>query len=179
MNPPLKLRHGDTLATLYDKFNAVIDYLARTRIVAGSGIRVSQLPAGQTIESTATAHGGTAAATSGGMFRVTENADGTVTVSEGYALAGIASRNSPQLVESQTLERTDGKNYVVLNCAYIEGERVFYSSLESDAQGGYIAGERLSWPLAVLSRPGGGKFVQLWQGGMIDFNLKYYMNDDL
>ena len=56
MIPP-KLRHGDNLANLFEKFNTVIDYLREIRLVAGNGIRINRLPAGTTIESTATATG--------------------------------------------------------------------------------------------------------------------------
>ena len=57
MIPP-KLTHGDNLANLFEKFNTVIDYLREIRLVAGNGIRINRLPAGTTIESTATAGGG-------------------------------------------------------------------------------------------------------------------------
>lgn len=56
---PNKLQHGDNLASLFDKFNRIIDYLREIRLVAGHGIRINRLPAGTTIESTATATGGT------------------------------------------------------------------------------------------------------------------------
>lgn len=59
MRIPPKLRHGDNLANLFEKFNTVIDYLREIRLVAGNGIRINRLPAGTTIESTATATGGT------------------------------------------------------------------------------------------------------------------------
>ena len=52
---PNKLQHGDNLASLFDKFNRIIDYLHETRLVAGPGMRINRLPAGTTIESTATA----------------------------------------------------------------------------------------------------------------------------
>lgn len=58
---PPKLTHGDNLASLFEKFNRVIDYLREIRLVAGNGIRISRQPAGTTIESTATASGGTPA----------------------------------------------------------------------------------------------------------------------
>ncbi len=61
MLPP-KLTHGDNLANLFEKFNTVIDYLREIRLVAGHGIRINHLPAGTTIESTATASGGSPAA---------------------------------------------------------------------------------------------------------------------
>ena len=57
MIPP-KLRHNDNLGNLFEKFNAVIDYLREIRLIAGNGIRLNRLPAGTTIESTATAEGG-------------------------------------------------------------------------------------------------------------------------
>lgn len=63
MIPP-KLQHGDNLQNLFQKFNTVIDYLREIRLVAGNGIRINRLPAGTTIESTATATG--AAVSSGG-----------------------------------------------------------------------------------------------------------------
>lgn len=58
MRVPDKLTHGDTLARLFDKFNAVVDYLRAIRLVAGAGIRLNALPSGLTIESTATGAGG-------------------------------------------------------------------------------------------------------------------------
>ena len=61
MIPP-KLTHGDNLANLFEKFNTVIDYLREIRLVAGTGIRINRLPAGTTIESTATATGGSTSA---------------------------------------------------------------------------------------------------------------------
>ena len=61
MIPP-KLTHGDNLANLFEKFNRVIDYLHEIRLVAGNGIRLNRLSAGTTIESTATASGGTSSA---------------------------------------------------------------------------------------------------------------------
>jgi len=56
---PTKLTHGDNLANLFDKYNRLVDYLRETRLVAGPGMRINHLPAGTTIESTATATGGT------------------------------------------------------------------------------------------------------------------------
>lgn len=58
MRIPDKLKHGDNLGNLFEKFNTVIDYLREIRLVAGNGIRLNHLPAGTTIESTATATGG-------------------------------------------------------------------------------------------------------------------------
>ncbi|MBO4631752.1 MAG: hypothetical protein J5858_07500 [Lentisphaeria bacterium] len=55
---PNKLNHGDNLTNLFEKFNEVIDYLRQIRLVAGNGIRLNRLPAGTTIESTATATAG-------------------------------------------------------------------------------------------------------------------------
>lgn len=170
MNLPLKLRHGDTLATLYDKFNAVVDYLTRTRIVAGSGIRVSQLPAGQTIESTATAAGGsaTAAPAASGMFRVTENVN-TVTITGGLAFIG----GTPEIVPAGTLTRTSPNTqlYVLLVRPY---GGVCSFAFGSTPESGYNPGGQVCWPLARLT-DGGVAFTQLWQGGMIDFALRYYM----
>ena len=59
---PNKLNRGDSLVRLFDLWNQLIDYLHETRLVAGHGIRINRLPAGTTIESTATATGGTPAA---------------------------------------------------------------------------------------------------------------------
>ena len=61
MFPP-KLTHGDNLANLLEKYNRMIDYLRETRLVAGPGMRINRLPAGTTIESTATAVGSAASA---------------------------------------------------------------------------------------------------------------------
>lgn len=165
MNLPLKLRHGDNLAALYVKFNAVIDYLTRTRLVAGSGIRVSQLPAGQTIESTATAAGGSAAAPAGGMFQVRKNPDGTVTVTAGIAL--ISPGYGPAEVAGTTLQGSPG--YLMLNAT--RADRALFYSVESTIAAGAIPGERMTWPIACL----GPTFAQLWTGGMIDFSVRYYV----
>ena len=176
MNPPLKLRHGDTLATLYDKFNAVIDYLARTRIVAGSGIRVSQLPAGQTIESTAIAAGSsaTAPAQAGGMFRVSEDLSaGTVTITGGLCLLSSKLFEGPLSVDGDTLPR--GNNiiaYVVLT--YTGGGDLSFE-ITSGINTAYVPGTKLCWPLARLSYSN-NPLVQLWQGGMIDFTTKYLVS---
>ena len=59
---PQKLKHGDNLANLFEQFNSVIDYLRENRLVAGNGVRINKLPSGITIESTATASGGTPSA---------------------------------------------------------------------------------------------------------------------
>jgi hypothetical protein len=59
---PNKLTHGEKLADLFRKYNEMVDYLHGTRLVAGNGIRINHLPAGMTIESTATATGGTPSA---------------------------------------------------------------------------------------------------------------------
>lgn len=59
---PMKLNHGDNLANLFQKYNEVIDYLRQTRLVAGPGMRINKLASGITIESTATAAGGSPAA---------------------------------------------------------------------------------------------------------------------
>ena len=58
MRIPDKLKHGDKLGNLFEKFNTVIDYLREIKLVAGSGIRLNQHVNGTTIESTATAAGG-------------------------------------------------------------------------------------------------------------------------
>lgn len=61
MIPP-KLQHGDNLANLFQKYNEMIEYLRETRLIAGPGMRINHLATGITIESTATATGGTPAA---------------------------------------------------------------------------------------------------------------------
>ena len=61
MRLPPKLTHGDNLANLFEKFNTVIDYLRETRLVPGPGIRINHIAAGISIESTATATGGSPA----------------------------------------------------------------------------------------------------------------------
>ena len=63
---PNKLQHGEKLADLFRKYNEMIDYLREIRLVAGNGIRINRLPAGTTIESTATASGGTPSAPAAG-----------------------------------------------------------------------------------------------------------------
>ena len=61
---PNKLQHGDTLDSLLQKYNEMVDYLRETRLVAGPGMRINRHPAGTTIESTATATGAAPAAPS-------------------------------------------------------------------------------------------------------------------
>ena len=63
---PNKLQHGDSFARLFDLWNQLIDYLRETRLVAGNGIRINRLPAGTTIESTATAAGAASSAPAAG-----------------------------------------------------------------------------------------------------------------
>ena len=59
---PNKLQHGDTLASLLQKYNEMVDYLRETRLVAGPGMRINRLPSGTTIESIENASGGTPSA---------------------------------------------------------------------------------------------------------------------
>ena len=173
MNIPLKLKHGDNLATLFDRFNAVIDYLSRTRIVAGNGVRTQQLPAGTVIENTATASGGGAAAVpAGGMFQVTENPDGTVTISGGVCLLRGGANAVMSTVQGATLQRGQNENYALL--VYTKNSGVSLV-LAPEIGNYYNPGTQISWPLAQLSI-GSTKLIQLWQGGMIDFTLRYYIS---
>ena len=59
---PNKLQHGEKLDDLFRKYNEMVDYLRETRLVPGPGMRINRLPSGITIESTATASGGTPSA---------------------------------------------------------------------------------------------------------------------
>lgn len=176
MNPPLKLRHGDTLATLYDRFNAVIDYLTRTRIVAGNGIRTQQLPAGTVIESAASAGGGASAAPpAGGMFRVSIYVDAdnveTVSITSGSVLLDPLN-GMPTGVAAGTLTRTspDTQKYVLLICGTSGWTSFAFGASVYD---GYTPGQQISWPLARIWN--GPTVEQLWQGGMIDFTTRYYI----
>lgn len=74
---PNKLQHGDTLASLLQKYNEMVDYLREIRLVAGSGIRINRLATGTTIESTATATRGGVSQPSGysGMFTLQLQSD--------------------------------------------------------------------------------------------------------
>ena len=176
MNIPLKLKHGDNLATLFDRFNAVIDYLSRTRIVAGNGVRTQQLPAGTVIENTATASGGGAAAVpAGGMFRVTisidENNVETVHITGGSILIDPLN-GRPSSVNAGTLTRTspDTQEYVLLLCSASGFPSFAFGASVYD---GYTPGQQISWPLARIWD--GQTVEQLWQGGMIDFTTRYYI----
>ena len=62
MRLPPKLTHGDNLANLFEKYNELIDYLRENRLAAGPGVRINHIAAGISIESTATATGGSPAA---------------------------------------------------------------------------------------------------------------------
>lgn len=83
---PPKLTHGDNLANLFEKFNAIIDYLRESRLVAGNGIRINRMTAGTTIESTATTTGGVSALASdySGDFALSLDENGKIQCGEGY-----------------------------------------------------------------------------------------------
>ena len=59
---PTKLQKGESYGVLLERYNQLVDYLRETRLVSGSGIRINKRAAGITIESTATASGGTPSA---------------------------------------------------------------------------------------------------------------------
>lgn len=55
---PQKLRKGDKMASIFDRWNQLIDYLHEIRMVSGAGIRLSKMPSGTVISAMATATGG-------------------------------------------------------------------------------------------------------------------------
>ena len=121
--------------------------------------------------------GGGGAAGYTGMFGVTENEDNTVSVGGGMVLTSF--NYGFQTIEGTTLQRPVVENqfqYVVLNALYRPAGWQLYFSIEAgDINRGYIPGEQVCWHLARLSvRP--FPFVQLWQGGMIDFSSRYYIS---
>lgn len=118
------------------------------------------------------------AASTEGMFRVTENGDGTVAVGGGTVLTSF--NYGFLTIEGTTLQRPVVENqlqYVVLNALYTGGGWQLSFSIESgDINRGYIPGENICWHLARLSGGSRYPFVQLWQGGMIDFSSRYYIS---
>ena len=128
MIPP-KLQHGDNLANLFEKFNTVIDYLREIRLVAGNGIRINRLPAGTTIESTATAAGGTPAGPAGdeynGYFKIVNVSDSEhkIMVVDGNTWDPGTQTSGPSIcringtafpVNAWTSQAITGRFYVVL-----------------------------------------------------------------
>ena len=123
--------------------------------------------------------GGGGGAVFNGMFAVTENEDGTVTVSDGMAITTF--NDGPRPVPGTTLSTPSrtGLLYVVLNARLASGGRWDFSfSVErSNADHGYIPGEQITWAIARLTTTGtpAYPFAQLWQGGLIDFSSRYYL----
>lgn len=121
--------------------------------------------------------GGGGASGYDGMFAVTENGDGTVTVGGGMAITVFG--EGPKTVEGTTLPKPspDGLLLALLN-ARLEGTRWnLFFSIGRSMYDGYIPGEQICWPLAQLTSDGppAHSFVQLWQGGVIDFSSRYYL----
>ena len=146
---PNKLQHGDSIARLFDLWNQLIDYLLATRLVAGSGIRINRLPAGTTIESTATATGGSPSAPASGesgtfdyeavntgteenpvwKIRVYNSADYADTGIAGLLIIG--SRQFP--VDEVILEPPEGQSgyrYLYLDVVYDPDERAYSYELK-------------------------------------------------
>ena len=122
--------------------------------------------------------GGGGAAGYTGMFGVTENEDNTVSVGGGTVLTSF--NYGFLTIEGTTLQRPVVENqlqYAVLNALYTGGGWQLSFSIESgDINRGYIPGENICWHLARLSGGSRYPFVQLWQGGMIDFSSRYYIS---
>ena len=112
-----------------------------------------------------------------GMFAVTENSDNTVTIGGGMVLV---SYNEPLFsMEETTLPRPtySGLQYVLLNAVRQNGLWNVYFSVENgNMNRGYVPGERICWHLARLSYGDRYPFVQLWQGGVIDFTTRYFIS---
>ena len=144
---PNKLTHGEKLADLFRKYNERVDYLRETRLVAGPGMRINRLPAGITIESTATsvatsAGSGTSAvpASVSGPFDVEtvntgteENPEWEIRVcnSNDRTDSGIAGLliigNSQFEVAEDELDPPEGYSYVYLDVTYdLEEEEYFH-----------------------------------------------------
>ena len=122
--------------------------------------------------------GGGGAAGYSGMFGVTENEDNTVTVGGGMAITTFG--EGPKTVEGTTLRKTasDRLQLVLLNARLTGATWSLFFSIGEGMYSGYIPGEQICWPLARLTSGGSPprSFVQLWQGGVIDFSSRYYLN---
>lgn len=112
-----------------------------------------------------------------GMFAVTENEDATVTIGGGMAITTFG--YGPRIVEGATLPKPSSSRLqlALLNARRSGGDWRFFFSIEEGMYGGYIPGEQICWPLAQLTSAGAPprSFVQLWQGGVIDFSSRYYL----
>ena len=112
-----------------------------------------------------------------GMFAVTENEDATVTIGGGMAITTFG--DGPRIVEEATLQKPSSSRLLLalLNARRSGGVWNLFFSIEEGMYGGYIPGEQICWPLAQLTSGGSPprSFVQLWQGGVIDFSSRYYL----
>jgi len=124
--------------------------------------------------------GGAGSASCGGMFAVHENSDGSIGVAGGVVRVGETGLCEVEPATLPRPERVSGWHYYVLLLARREADNGrewrFFFSVGDDPEAGYIAGEQLCWPLARLAGGPREPFLQLWQGGMIDFSLRYYLS---
>ncbi len=81
---PHKLTHGEKIHSIFAKWNSLIDYLYRSRPVAGPGVKISRTASG-TVFSAASTTGATAVLpTIFGSFKVTVTDSSQLSVSEGF-----------------------------------------------------------------------------------------------
>lgn len=112
-----------------------------------------------------------------GMFRVTENGTESVTIGGGMVILSF----NEQIIsmEGATLSRPgfSGPVYVLLNAVRTGGTWNTYFSVEgASLSAGYVPGERICWQLARLTYGDRYPFVQMWQGGVIDFTTRYFLS---
>lgn len=117
-----------------------------------------------------------------GMFAVTDNGNGTLTVKAGETdlsgypagMARIDDTVIPATVSGQD-------NYISLNASRLNGERYYWKLEVKHGKGPnahYVPGEVMCWDLARYRGIDDSghiyDLVQLWQGGPINFKDRYY-----
>lgn len=121
-----------------------------------------------------------------GMFAVLENGDGTLTVKGGETdlkptwSAGLDPSGTMGFINDTVLkvEGTSGR-VIALQATLTKGTWKLEVISVKNSQECYVPGEKIYWELARYSKVGKDgyleDFQQLWQGGMINFRDRFYI----
>ena len=149
MIPP-RLRRGDPIGKLVDHWNMLIDHLNEIRIVAGSGISVTKMPAGTVIK--AGSYRGTSG-TSGspGLFQVTIDKEKQLVIGKGFV-----NRNGLEMSEYPGGKVEPANGYLCI------------CSEPSDKQGNWTQTEAMikdqpnqcAYPIAKITVSGESVFIE-------------------
>ena len=120
-----------------------------------------------------------------GMFSVAENGDGTLTVKGGetdlHATYTASANYQGGSFTGDTVIPARNRGTVVCLTARLEGEKwqLEIAQADNDPTSLYEPGVRLYWPLARYSGVDEWGYLrgfrQLWQGGVINFSERYYV----